>query len=89
MTGCNSPCQPFQNMSTLQDLSDRVERLLRQHDELRRTNLLLEQQMATLIRERDLLRTRLETARVRIDGLLQKTAAVAPATTDAREQVNP
>jgi uncharacterized protein (TIGR02449 family) len=76
-------------MSTLQDLSNRVERLLRQHDELRRTNLLLEQQMATLIRERDLLRTRLETARVRIDGLLQKTAVTALATTEAREQVNP
>jgi len=76
-------------MSTLQDLSERVERLLRQHDELKRTNLLLEQQMATLIRERDLLRTRLDTARMRIDGLLQKAVA-APATlpNESREQVS-
>lgn len=76
-------------MSTLQDLSDRVERLLRQHDELKRTNLLLEQQLATLIRERDLLRTRLDTARVRIDGLMQKAAA-APAvlSQDTRDPVN-
>lgn len=75
-------------MATLQELSDRVERLLRQHDEIRRTNLLLEQQLATLIRERDLLRTRLDTARVRIDALLQRptSTTAAAATNETREQ---
>ena len=78
-------------MATLQDLSERVERLLRQHDDLKRTNLLLEQQMATLIRERDLLRTRLDTARVRIDALLQRPPATTAAltTNETREQVSP
>ena len=35
-------------MSTLEDLAERVDRLLLRHEELKRTNALLEQQLAAL-----------------------------------------
>ena len=68
-------------MSKLEDLADRVERLLLRHHELQRTNALLEQQLATVIGERDNLRSRLIAARARIDTLLDRlpTDAIAPA----------
>jgi cell division septum initiation protein DivIVA len=59
-------------MSKLEDLAERVERLLLRHDELKRTNLLLEQQVAALASERDSLRSRLSAARARIDVLLER-----------------
>lgn len=59
-------------MSTLEDLAERVERLLVRHDELKRTNALLEQQLATVVAERDHLRTRLTAARTRIDALIER-----------------
>ena len=59
-------------MPTLQDLAERVERLLLRHEELRRTNALLEQQLATLTGERDSLRSRLAAARARIDALIER-----------------
>jgi uncharacterized protein (TIGR02449 family) len=59
-------------MATLQDLAERVERLLLRHDELKRTNALLEQQVAALASERDSLRSRLSAARARIDVLLER-----------------
>ena len=62
-------------MSKLEDLADRVERLLLRHHELQRTNALLEQQLAAVVSERDHLRTRLNTARTRIDALLQRLPA--------------
>ncbi len=67
-------------MSKLEDLADRVERLLLRHHELQRTNALLEQQLATVIGERDNLRSRLTAARARIDTLLDRlpTDAVTP-----------
>ncbi len=69
-------------MSKIEDLADRVERLLLRHHELQRTNALLEQQLATIISERDNLRSRLNAARARIDTLLDRLppdAAVASA----------
>ena len=62
-------------MATLEDLAERVERLLLRHDELKRTNLLLEQQVAALGSERDNLRSRLSAARARIDVLLERLPA--------------
>ena len=62
-------------MSKLEDLADRVERLLLRHEELKRTSLLMEQQLATLGAERDSLRTRLAAARARIDALLERLPA--------------
>lgn len=62
-------------MPKIEDLADRVERLLLRHHELQRTNALLEQQLATTISERDNLRSRLNAARARIDALLERLPA--------------
>ena len=59
-------------MSKLDDLAERVERLVLRHEELKRTNALLEQQLATMAGERDSLRSRLSAARSRIDVLLER-----------------
>lgn len=64
-------------MSQLQDLAERVERLLLRHQELQRTNALLEQQLAGVTQERDNLRSRLAAARSRIDALLERLPAEA------------
>jgi cell division protein ZapB len=61
-----------QAMSKIEALADRVERLLLRHDELQRTNALLEQQLGTVTHERDNLRSRLNAARSRIDALLER-----------------
>ncbi len=66
-------------MSKLEDLADRVERLLLRHHELQRTNALLEQQLSTVSGERDNLRSRLNAARARIDTLLDRLPADAVA----------
>jgi uncharacterized protein (TIGR02449 family) len=59
-------------MSSINDLVDRVERLLVRHEELKRTNTLLEQQVQALTLERDSLRSRLAAARARVDALLDR-----------------
>ena len=59
-------------MSTIDELADRVERLLLRHGELQRTNALLREQLAAVTQERDNLRGRLHAARVRIDVLLER-----------------
>ena len=64
-------------MSKLQELADRVERLLLRHQEQQRTSTLLEQQLASLTQERDALRARLSAARSRIDTLLERLPAEA------------
>lgn len=68
-------------MSKIEELADRVERLLLRHAELHRTSALLEQQLAAVSQERDNLRSRLNAARGRIDALLDRLptdAAPAP-----------
>jgi hypothetical protein len=52
-----------------------VERLLLRHEEVKRTNVLLEQQLAAVTQERDSLRSRLNAARGRIDALLERLPA--------------
>jgi cell division protein ZapB len=59
-------------MSPLEELADRVERLVLRHEELKRTNALLMQQVASVTHERDSLRSRLAAARSRIDALLER-----------------
>lgn len=59
-------------MSTLDDLAERIERLVLRHEELQRTNALLQSQLATVTGERDSLRSRLAAARARIDALLDR-----------------
>jgi uncharacterized protein (TIGR02449 family) len=66
-------------MSTLEDLAERVERLVLRHEELKRTNTLLANQVAALGSERDNLRSRLSAARSRIDVLLERLPGDADA----------
>ena len=56
----------------IEELADRVERLLLRHEELQRTNALLASQLAATSNERDNLRSRLNGARSRIDVLLER-----------------
>jgi len=65
-------------MSRIDELTDRIERLLLRHEELRRTNALLQQQVLVTVQERDSLRARLSAARARIDALIDKLPTPAP-----------
>ncbi len=62
-------------MSTLQDLAERIDRLVLRHEELKRSNGLIEQQLALVSAERDSLRSRLAAARGRVDALLTRLPA--------------
>ena len=64
-------------MSRPEDLAERIERLVLRHEELKRTNALLTQQLAGVTGERDSLRSRLAAARARIDALLDRLPAEA------------
>ncbi|RTL40274.1 MAG: DUF904 domain-containing protein [Burkholderiales bacterium] len=65
-------------MASLNDLTERVERLLLRHDEILRTNLLLQVQLTQITQERDSLRSRLNAARARVDALLERLPTEAP-----------
>ncbi|HET9976095.1 MAG TPA: cell division protein ZapB [Burkholderiaceae bacterium] len=62
-------------MATLQDLADRIDRLLLRHQELERTSALLREQLAQVSAERDSLKSRHAAARARIDALLERLPA--------------
>ena len=62
-------------MSQIDELAERVERLLVRYEELKRTNTLLEQQLSVMTQDRDSLRSRLSAARMRIDALLERLPA--------------
>jgi cell division protein ZapB len=70
-------------MSKIDELADRVERLLLRHGELQRTNALLQQQLTAVTHERDNLRSRLTAARNRIDVLLERLPRDPVADADA------
>ena len=72
-------------MSKIEELAERVERLLLRHAELQRTNALLAQQVGAVTHERDNLRSRLNAARSRIDALLERLPTDAAAAPAARE----
>lgn len=78
---CQPSGTPTRPMSTFDELADRIDRLVLRHEELKRTCVLLEQQLASVGNERDSLRSRLGAARSRIDALLERlpTAAVQSA----------
>ena len=59
-------------MAKIEELADRVERLLLRFDELTRTQQLVEAQLASVTQERDSLKSRLNAARSRIDALLDR-----------------
>jgi hypothetical protein len=56
----------------IEQISERVERLLVRYQEQRRTNALLVDQVALLTHERDSLKSRLSAARARVDALLER-----------------
>ena len=56
----------------IEQIAERVERLLVRHEELQRTNVLLAQQVEALTSERDSLKSRLAAARARVDALLER-----------------
>ena len=59
-------------MAKLEDLAERVDRLVLRHQELKRASTLIEQQLVAVTAERDSLRSRLAAARSRIDALLER-----------------
>jgi cell division protein ZapB len=56
----------------IDQVADRVERLLLRYEELQRTNRLLSEQLDAMTRERDSLRSRLNAARARVEALLER-----------------
>jgi ABC-type phosphate transport system auxiliary subunit len=58
--------------SHIDQITERVERLLLRYAELQRTNGLLAQQVEGLVHERDSLKSRLSAARARVDALLER-----------------
>lgn len=60
------------NPSQIDQITERVERLLLRHAEMRRTNVLLSKQVELLTQERDSLKSRLSAARARVDALLER-----------------
>jgi uncharacterized protein (TIGR02449 family) len=60
------------NQTPIDQLTERVERLLLRHEELQRTNQLLMEQVQALSAERDSLKSRLHAARARVDALLDR-----------------
>ena len=67
------------NPNPIDQITERVERLLVRYEELQRTNALLTAQVDTLASERDSLKSRLGAARARVDALLERLSE----TTDA------
>ena len=63
---------PMSNLSQIDQIADRVERLLVRHEELQRINALLQAQVESLTTERDSLKSRLGAARARVDALLER-----------------
>ena len=62
----------MQNQTQINQVTERVERLLVRYLELQRTNALLTDQMELLSQERDSLKSRLSAARARVDALLER-----------------
>ncbi|MBC7917731.1 MAG: cell division protein ZapB [Rhodoferax sp.] len=71
------------NQTQIDQIADRVERLLLRYEELQRTNALLTAQVDTLAQERDSLKSRLSAARARVDALLERLPATTADTKDA------
>lgn len=65
-------------MTRLSDLAERIDRLVLRHEELSRTNALLNQQVLALQAERDNLKSRLAAARTRVEALLDRLPTDPP-----------
>ena len=68
-------------LTQIDQITERVERLLVRYEELTRTNALLYKQIDALTQERDSLKSRLSAARLRVDALLEKLPDTAPGNT--------
>ena len=71
------------SLSPLDQIAERVERLLVRHEQLQRTNELMAEQVAALTQERDSLRSRLQAARHRIGALIERLPATPEPKDDA------
>ena len=60
------------NTTQINQITERVERLLLRYEELQRTNALLVDEVSVLAQERDSLKSRLGAARARVDALLER-----------------
>lgn len=60
-------------------IAERIERLLVRYEELQRTNALLTEQVEALTHERDSLKSRLAAARSRVDALLERLPEIKSA----------
>ena len=60
------------NTTQINQITERVERLLLRYEELQRTNALLAIEVEVLTQERDSLKSRLAAARSRVDALLER-----------------
>jgi cell division protein ZapB len=60
------------NPIQIEQITERVERLLLRYEELQRTNALLVDQVSVLTHERDSLQSRLSAARSRVEALLER-----------------
>lgn len=56
----------------IDQISERVDRLLLRHEELQRTHALLLQQVQQLTSERDQLRAKCQLVKQRLDGLIER-----------------
>jgi cell division protein ZapB len=71
------------NLPHIDQVVERVERLIVRYGELQRTNALLTEQVKALTHERDSLKSRLSAARARVDALLDRLPEPTPAPRDA------
>ncbi len=62
----------MQDPSHIDQIVERVERLLLRHEELGRTNTLLAQELAQMTKERDALKVRLHAARAKVEAMLER-----------------
>ncbi|MEO8249308.1 MAG: DUF904 domain-containing protein [Burkholderiales bacterium] len=80
------PTAPTTNASSqIDQICEKVERLLLRYEELQRTNGLLQAQIETLGQDRDSLKSRLGAARARLDVLLERLPAHGVANTSDLE----
>ena len=63
---------------TLDQIAERVERLLLDHAQLQHANGLLSTQVYALTQERDSLKSRLNAARARVDALIERLPSTPP-----------
>jgi cell division protein ZapB len=72
-------CPRMPSASQIDQIAERVERLLVRYEELQRTNALLAEQVDVLTHERDSLKSRLSAARARVDALLERLPEIKSA----------